>query len=89
MPYDLKYGAVLTGNGGKTHGSSENAIPLNESDEPVFILRSQDQTSVYTLNAYKDACINAGCHPDHIHSIEQVIDEFIGWQNRHSTKLPD
>lgn len=89
MAYDLKYGDVTASRGDVTHGSSIGATPLNESHEPVFILRAQDVTSTATLLAYRDECIAMGAHPDHIASVKRVIDEFVGWQSKNSTKMPD
>lgn len=87
MAVDAKYGLVLTEFGGRIYGS--DGVPLNESEEPVFVLRAQDVTSLKTLEAYRFIGTEAGVSEDQIEGVDKVIDNFRAWQTTHKTKLPD
>lgn len=84
MARDLKYGEVTV-----ERDSTENPLNGSVDGEPVFVLRAQDRAALATLAAYRAQCITLDAAPDHVDAIERVEDEFRGWQDRNSTKLPD
>lgn len=79
MAYDIKYGEVTARWGDSLHG--ESGIPLNESDEPVFILRAQEVTSVHALGAYKKLLKERGASSERISEVNDVILAFSQWQH--------
>jgi hypothetical protein len=89
MAQDRKYGKVTAERGDRVHGSP--GVPLNESDEPVFILRAQDGTSVATLFAYMQESAKIGAPEEHIAAVDEVISDFMRWQteNHNLVKAPD
>lgn len=80
MGFSDKYGYVAT----TRHGPSG---PIGE-DEPVALFRAQDRLAVEMLEQYRRRCVEEGCHPDHVSSIETQIDNFLAWQERNSTRTP-
>ena len=81
MAHDLKYGQVTV----------EKDHNLNDSDEPCFVLRAQDITSIQVLKAYKTWAFTYKAPQEHIDSIKEVIEAFTQWQdnNNQLIKIPD
>ena len=52
MAHDLKYGKITAEHGDVTHGVG--GVPLNESDEPCFVIRAQDISAPRAIRAYSD-----------------------------------
>jgi hypothetical protein len=79
MPLDRKYGRVTLERG--TVGD----------DEPVVVLRAQDELAVPTLDHYRELCGQAGADPTHIASIDAAAARMEAWQANpaNATKLPD
>ena len=53
-------------------------------DEPIFILRAQDQASKSTLEYYLDENADDGNDPTWMQDVQDVIDQFDDWQVRNS-----
>lgn len=56
-------------------------------DEPIFILRAQDEVSLDTVEAYIDMSEKPGNDPTFMQNLRQVADEFNHWQVEHSDKV--
>lgn len=82
MARDAKYGLVLVE---KTPGN-----PLGD-DEPVFLLRARDVTSVDVLKEYQRQSVLLSADPTHVRSLDNVISNFKAWQdeNPELVKVPD
>lgn len=74
MAYSNKYGSVTVEN-----DSVNN--PLNGTDEPVFLLRSQDMTALMNLKNY------AELNREMASELEQVFSTFVEWQERHPLRV--
>lgn len=70
MAFDRKYGKVLI------ETDSVNN-PLHGTDEPVFILRAQDKSSLNVLRDYADL------NPSLAAPMKKVWDDFKKWQAMH------
>jgi hypothetical protein len=80
MAIDGKYGKVTF------EKAPYTPIP---DDEPVFILRAQDERAPDAIVEYAEDCREAGCPKEHISAIYEAHRRFIEWQANHPTKLPD
>lgn len=58
-------------------------------DEPVFILRAQDCTSLVVLDAYIAEGIRRGSPTDHLQDVVIARLGFAVWQAENETKVPD
>ena len=60
-------------------------------DEPLFILRAQDDLAIPMLHRYKNFALSAECSPEFIADIDGDIEAFAVWReaNRGRTKKPD
>jgi len=78
MAVEGKYGQITTERG---------SIP---ADEPVFLLRAQDITSVDTIEAYLSFCERAGSPLEHREAVMEAAGRFLAWQadNRDKVKVP-
>jgi hypothetical protein len=56
-------------------------------DEPIFILRAQDQTSVDTLDHYISENETEGNDPSWLEEMRKVANEFEDWQIKNSRKI--
>lgn len=56
-------------------------------DEPIFILRAQDRSSVETLKFYTEEQVRPGNDPVFMDNLRQVKDEFEHWQIENSEKV--
>jgi hypothetical protein len=87
VAYDLKYGEVHAEYGERVHGKP--GVPLNESTEPVFIIRAQDVASVNAIAEYFKIAESLGAE---FHGAGlAVIEAFSKWQAENSdlVKVPD
>lgn len=76
MATDLKYGRVTLARG--TVGE----------EEPVVVVRAQDQLAVPMLEYYLQLCEAAGSPPHHLDVIRRSIAAFSAWQAEHHTQIP-
>lgn len=60
-------------------------------DEPIFILRAQDNASLQTLVEYELEAGVEGATPEFQNEIVQIHDAFLQWRSEHgaSLKAPD
>lgn len=60
-------------------------------DEPIILFRAQDKLTPQMLEVYKKLCLDAGCQPGQIESLDPMIEKFKKWQvaNSDKVKLPD
>jgi hypothetical protein len=89
VSYDLKYGKISAERGDVTHG--EGGVPLNESDEPVFLIRAQDAAAVPAIRCYLECEGDVGAAQETLQAVETAADEVAGWQGRNAdrVKVPD
>jgi len=59
------------------------AIP---EDEPIFILRARDEIALSTLVAYRATAL-VRCRPDHLASLNLLIDQFRKFAEDHPDRL--
>ena len=61
------------------------------TDEPIFVIRAQDELSLDLLNHYAYMCGANGVDDEFIDAIDERIVEFEEWQdaNPDKVKLPD
>lgn len=66
-------------------------IPGVPDDEPVFILRGQDQLTPAAIHEYADLCRAAGADGAHVAGVRSAADAIGRWQREHAdrVKLPD
>ena len=77
MAIDLKYGYVTTENG-----------EIGD-DEPVIVFRAQDTLTPFVIENYRQMAQEAGSPQRHLDGIEAVFQQFIAWQARNPTKVPE
>lgn len=70
-----KYGMVRTERG-SIHG-----------DEPVFLIRAQDQCAIEALLAYQRIAFRMNASTEFVDSVNEAIQAFQGWDG--SRKMPD
>ena len=70
---------AISGKYGKVH------IPKIGEEEPVFILRAQDQLAIYTIEMYRLLTVSHGASVSG--SLDDEITTFKHWQGR--KKMPD
>jgi hypothetical protein len=77
MARDSKYGFVEI-----------SGIP---DDEPVFILRAQDQLALSTITYYSETASRLNCPGEFAEGLDRVHSEFHSWQlkNKERVKMPD
>lgn len=67
-------------------------VPGVGDDEPVFVLRAQDQLARTTIEAYARLCRRVGLPEEHAEAVEVRADEFERWEhadgNRPRTPRP-
>ena len=81
MAYDLKYGKVTV----------ENSDSLNNSDEPVFIIRSQDMAAISAVLKYAQEASKIGASEELNIAVHNVANVMKTWQEDHPelVKVPD
>lgn len=77
MAIDNKYGQI--------------SIPGVPDDEPVFVIRAQDETAIDTLGDYQDNAERAGASQQFVDGVADVIAGFRVWQdaNHERVHTPD
>lgn len=86
MAIDRKYGRV--------NFATENNIG---PDEPVFVIRAQDEVSVNALWEYLNCYVKAigpeeqktDASRKFAESVELAVRDFEKWQDKNETKIPD
>ncbi len=58
-------------------------------DEPIFVLRAQDENAPDTIDAWADATSADGANQEKIASARGIADQMREWQRRNGSKLPD
>lgn len=83
MALSSKYGDVQV--------NLEPGNPLNDTDEPVFILRARDRTSVLALTMYLQGALGNGAGHQVAVGMQEEIRRFRTWQaeNPELVKIPD
>ncbi|MEP6916185.1 MAG: hypothetical protein ABJC89_11090 [Acidobacteriota bacterium] len=68
--------------------TKHNSIVLNNAgdDEPIFVLRAQDQLAADVVRQWADAAERAGCAHEKVVEARAVADVMEAWPTR---KLPD
>lgn len=89
MARDQKYGEVTAEHGNRIHGAP--GVPLNESDEPIFIIRAQDVVGPAAVRAYGQLAEEFGASEEHVASVFHAADAMQDWQNENAdlVKVPD
>lgn len=57
-------------------------------DEPVIVLRGQDQLLPQVLTSYHNLCAQGGSPAKHLNLILDARDKVAAWQKDHYTKVP-
>jgi hypothetical protein len=60
-----------------------------EMDEPVFVLRAQDQLAPEIVGLYALSAIRARVDPEKVRSVRRCEDAMRKWQAVHGCKVPD
>lgn len=89
MAYDDKYGVITAERGNIVHGRS--GVPLNESDEPVFIIRAQDVIGPAAVLEYAKLAELIGATHEHVDAVREVVKNMQYWRrmNPNLVKVPD
>lgn len=87
MAIDRKYGKVTAERGDVAHG---DGVPLNESDEPCFVIRAQDVLAVAAIRDYAHRAFHKGL-ADVAGGAHAAADAVADWQfaNEDAVKDPD
>lgn len=61
------------------------------ADEPLFVLRAQDQAAPQAIQAYHDSAEFNGASQEHLSDVMAALIEFVGFQSGHPdrVKIPD
>ena len=80
MAIDRKYGKVRT-----------DIVDAFADDEPVFIIRAKDSSSISALLAYAEKAYNQGASATFIDDVMSSVKRFSKWQDEHrdEIKTPD
>lgn len=76
MAIDRKYGRVTLGRG------------TVADDEPVFVIRAQDQLAPALIEHYADLCRESGSPEHHVAGVLEAAAQMRGWQAGHHTQVP-
>lgn len=89
MAYCLKYGRITGEYGDVVHGSP--GVALNESDEPLFLIRAQDIAAVPAVKAYMERARDTGASRKMLNGVQDSIVAITEWQaaNPERLKVPD
>jgi hypothetical protein len=70
--------------------SSDRCLDRVDEDEPIFVLRAQDQTSINIIHRWLEGARET-LTPERAAGVRTVIDEFAHWQasNPGRVKAPD
>lgn len=58
-------------------------------DEPVFVLRAQDQAAVTAIQAWIIEAQMIGASKEKCEGAREDLQAFFDWQKTHHTKVPD
>jgi hypothetical protein len=66
-------------------------IDTRFGDEPLFVIRAQDNLALVTIDDYASNCEDSGCDPSHLSNIMNARQAVDDWQqsNPDKVKLPD
>lgn len=62
---------------------------LIPEEEPVFLLRAQDQLAPAKVREWAEAASVAGCDPIIVRHAHEHADAMLAWQRENGCKLPD
>lgn len=65
---------------------SAGLIPANE---PVFLIRGQDQAAIPAAEAWCTEAERLGADPAIVLLVREHIERVRAWQDRHGSKVPD
>ena len=76
----------------KTNGNitKMDGTPIPD-DEPLILFRAKDKLLPQVIENYKKLCQDAGCQPQQIETLGQLIQQVKDWQaaNPDKVRLPD
>jgi hypothetical protein len=58
-------------------------------DEPIFVLRAQDQLAPGIVREWATRAIDAGVKPEKVLEAYKMADAMTLWQGDHGAKVPD
>jgi hypothetical protein len=58
-------------------------------DEPVFVIRAQDELAVPIIARYRNMAEIAGCDGEFLSGLDGVQEQFVTWRTDNKTKVPD
>lgn len=58
-----------------------------EKDEPVFVLRGQDECAIEAIQAYLVACVSQRCDPFHISGVHDILRDFVQFSEDHPGRM--
>lgn len=74
-------------------GASAKGLAIIEAtkdtDEPVYVLRAKDQTSLDIMLFARTRAINHGADDAFINDLDSLIASWSEWQDANPTKVPD
>lgn len=68
------------------YGEIKRLLNIPE-DEPIFIIRAQDNISVSAIDDYMDLSERPGNDPTFMDDLRKVRNEFADWQIKNSDKV--
>lgn len=70
--------------------NSDRCLDKADIDEPIFVIRAQDRTSIHTIQQWLQGARET-LTPEHVTEVRTCIDEFAHWQavNPARVKAPD
>lgn len=70
--------------------NTDRCLAKVADDEPIFVLRAQDRTSIHTIQKWMEGARET-LTPEHVTEVRNCIDEFAHWQavNPSRVKAPD
>lgn len=69
-----------------THRAAR-ALRMLFGDEPVFVLRAQDNLALPTLEQYEGFAEDNGCDPSFLEDLRQVKNRFEDWRIKNTAKI--
>ncbi len=65
---------------------TETKEPIPE-EEPVILFRGRDKLAVSVLQEYKKMCIAEGCTPNHMESLDIMLEKFINFKKWYPDRI--
>jgi len=59
------------------------------ADEPIFVLRAQDNTASNVVRFWAAAARRAGCSDEKVNGAYEIADEMDAWAKANGAKVPD